>query len=246
MTTHGRVNLLVAIALAATLLCCSSEPPRDEASAERYVSRFDPSGRKWFPESELDPVPQKSPWMVIYEVTRYPHVDGPTPEQQAAADDLVRRSREAAERHGWFDFMKGLADGYRTAVGDQIHYSNDAFLTDGLVLDPDRPEYLMYYNSDQGTRLTGLMSLVSRPDEAGPQIGGPLTIWHYHVWTKTHCMRHGLIAEGVANERGECAAGRPMNRSPEMIHVWFVDHPKGPFASAMDLARELVETMDAG
>ena len=242
MTHLGSSWCYVAAALAAPLLACSA--PSDRASDERFVSRLDPSGRSWFPESELSPVPQKSPWMVIYEVTRYPLADGPTPEQQAAADDLVRRSREAAERNGWFDLLKGLSDGYRPAVGDDTHYAHDEYLSDAAVLDPERPEYLMYHHGKKGKVLTGFMYLVSKPAEEGVQIGGPLTIWHYHVWTRPHCLRKGLIAEGVANERGECAVGRPMNRSAEMIHVWLVDHPKGPFATQMNLPREVIEALD--
>ena len=104
----------------------------------------------------------------------------------------------------------------------------------------------MYHNGKKGKVLTGFMYLVSQRRDAGPQVGGPLTIWHYHVWSKPHCMREGLISEGVIGPKGGCAAGIPMNRSPEMLHVWFVDHPKGPFATQMNLPREVIEALDAG
>jgi hypothetical protein len=224
------------------LVACSDAP--EAPSDERHVSLLSPEGRAWFPETELDPTPQKSPWMVIYEVTRYPKGGSPSAEQRAAAEDLLRRSREAAERNGWFDLLGGLADGYWPATGDQTHYSNYAYLTDGVVLDPERPEYLMYHNGPKGKVLTGFMFLVSKPRDVGSQIGGPLTVWHYHIWSKPHCMREGLISEGVIGPQG-CAVGTPLNRSPEMLHVWLVDHPKGPFATQMNLPREVIEAIDA-
>lgn len=43
--------------------------------------------------------------------------------------------------------------------------------------------------------------------------------------------------DGLFCEKGELAD----HQSPEMIHVWFVDHPEDPFATAMRLAPDVLE-----
>lgn len=241
-----RARSAAAVVLSAALVDCSSEEPAPSTvfpTRDRYVSMYLPAGgwdRRWIPESRLSPEPQKSPWMVIYEVTRYPGAE-PTPAQRSAADELAERSLESARRHAWFEFLSGLADGYRLAVGDDTHYANEEYILDDRILDPDRPEFLMYYETEQGKKLTGFMYYARKLREEGPQIGGPLTIWHYHVWTRAHCLRQGLVATGVVDARGRCAAGRATHRSPEMLHVWFVDHPDGPFGTPMRLPTEVID-----
>jgi hypothetical protein len=70
----------------------------------------------------------------------------------------------------------------------------------------------------------------------GPQIGGPLTIWHYHTWLRPQCVVDGLSVNWSVG--GKCKRGVPSQYSGEMMHVWLVDHPLGPFASPMYLPSE--------
>ena len=177
--------------------------------------------------------------MVIWEVSEPDPNGKPSPAQRAAADDLVVRCREVAERRGWFSFEQGLADGYRLMVGDRRHYVNEEYLFDGAALDCERPEFLMYYGTPRGKLLVGLMFYANGPDQRGPQTGGPLTRWHYHIWFRSKCLRGGLLLTGEG--KNGCADGDPSHRSPEMLHVWFLDHPDGPFATAMWLDREHLE-----
>jgi len=195
------------------------------------------SGRSWEPEHEVDPAGIRT-YQVMYEVTRYPDGD-PTPEQRRRADDLVRRCREAAKRHGWYDFSRAAGDGFRRMYGDELHYVNEAYVSDNRVLDPDRPEFLLYYETKSGRRLAAFMFLTRTPDERGPQVGGPLTVWHYHLWAKKRCLAHRLFVVGDPDGDGRCRAGELAQRSPEMMHVWLVDHPRGPFATDMSLTDEL-------
>ena len=67
----------------------------------------------------------------------------------------------------------------------------------------------------------------------GPQPGGPLTLWHYHVWSFRSCLLRGLLVVGLPDESGSCERGVPTHRSPEMLHIWLVDHPLGPFSTSM-------------
>ena len=84
-------------------------------------------------------------------------------------------------------------------------------------------------------RLVGYMFYVARADERGAQLGGPLTVWHYHVWSRARCFVRDVLPVGLAGPAGGCERGDVRFRSPEMLHVWLVDHPKGPFATSMNL-----------
>jgi uncharacterized membrane protein len=158
-----------------------------------------------------------------------------TPEQRSWAEDFARRSREAAERNGWFDFEKAKADGFIAQQKAPGHYPNREFLFDDRILDPDRPEYLMYRETPRGKLLMGYMFFTRTLDERGPDLGGPLAMWHAHPWGPDgRCLENGIFPVSMPDENGECPGGTLAMRSPEMLHVWFVDHPLGPFAAAMD------------
>lgn len=190
--------------------------------------------RSWEPEHAVDPASLRG-FQRMYEVTRYPDVETPTPEQQRQADELVRKCHESAQRHGWFDFKQATKDGFVRMFGEGIHYVNEANVLDDRLLDPDRPEFLLFYDTRVGKRLAGFMFLVRKPDERGPQIGGPLTVWHYHLWAKQRCLLKRLFVVGDPAD-GRCEHGQLAQRSPEMMHVWFVRHPQGPFATEMGLS----------
>jgi hypothetical protein len=212
------------------------EPP---PGPERLARRFLPFDARWIREADIPHRPQVEPAMAIWELSESDPEAPPTPEQRGAAEALVAHCRESAERKGWFEFQRGLADGYRLMVGDRRHYVNEAFLFDDAVLDCERPEYLMYYGTPQGKLLAGVMFYAAGLDQRGPQIGGPLTLWHYHIWFRPKCLRGGLLLTGEG--RKGCRDGEPSHRSPEMLHVWFLEHPDGPFATTMWLDREVLE-----
>ena len=226
----------LAIVLAGLLVACDGPSP--DATTDRWAARYRGGERTWVRESTLPTDPQKKPRMVIYEVSRYAPGARPTPEQIQVARELVDRCFEAALRNGWFQFEKGLEQGYRLLFGDRRHYVKPAFVFDDALLDCDRPEFLMYYDTPKGKGLAGLMFYADTPTGWGEQVAGPLTVWHYHVWAPIQCLRRQLLLVGTADEEGRCARGVPMHRSPEMVHVWFIDRPKGPFASSMHLRDE--------
>jgi len=226
----------------AAFLSACSEPLRvaePGPEAERYARSFLPFEPGWVRESDIPERPQVTPAMVIWEVSELAPTTQTTPAQQAAADALVARCAAAARRHGWFEFEKGLADGYRLMTGDRRHYVNEDYLFDDAVLDCERPEFLMYYGTPKGKILTGLMFYAPGLTERGPQIGGPLTVWHYHIWFRAKCLRGGLLLT-EAGPNG-CRDGAPSHRSPEMLHLWFLDHPEGRFATTMWLDREQLD-----
>ena len=211
--------------------------PLSASEAEWFVSLGGGgrSGRFWQPDYR-----PSSGRPGIYEVTRYPYAPT-TPEQSRAADDLLRRSLTVAEERGWFDYERGLADGFHNMRElDRLHFANDAHLRDGRMLDPERPEFLMYYDTSGGKKLAGFMYLADTQYGSGPQIGGPLTVWHYHIWDRPMCWSAGVP---LASATGTCVEGVPADRSPEMIHVWFIEHPEGSFATTMGLTRDLIDQL---
>lgn len=219
-----------------------STPP-----GERYVCEFDPDPRN-MTDCDLESkvvTGGGGEMMRMLEVTRYPGLE-PTPEQRKAADDMVRRCYESAERHGWYDYDKATADGFRLKVSDDTHYNNIDFLFDDRVLDPDRPEYLMFYDrpGGGGKILAGFMFVPRNNTEEGPQFGGNLTRWHYHTWGSPICLVKGILDTGAPVD-GKCAAGVPSYRSPEMLHVWLLDHPQGHFSTGMYLSDALLEKLIA-
>ena len=194
-----------------------------EQAGERFARRSHnlPGSvpEEWRPESAVPTKPQKRPFNVVWEVTRHPDAE-PTSAQQRAADDLVERCHAAAQQNNWYRYENGLRDGYRLQDNDEYHYYNWEYITDDALLDPQRPEYLMYYESAEGRReLLGFMFLVRERLEDGPQIGGPLTVWHYHTFSRRLCHRGGLLPTGVPLSRpgDRCGEGaEPMQRSPAL------------------------------
>lgn len=157
----------------------------------------------------------------------------PTAEERAAAEQLVAETRaamaasfadpQAAREAGYVQIMPFVFDEIPAA-----HFLSPAAMYDGADLDPERPESLIYLRTaDGGLTLLGVMYVNAR---MGEPLGGPLTPWHSHP---DLCMVRGGIVPLLAS--GECPPqGAPVIQ--EMLHVWTVDNPDGPFAH--DLAPE--------
>ena len=172
--------------------------------------------------------------MGMYELTQYPDLP-PTAEQQAAAEKLIKDSFDVAIANGWFDKEKGLSDDFKQYNGDPVHFMKREYVYDGITLDPTKPEVLMYYPTEYGDFLMGVMYLAI--GERGPQVAGPLSLWHYHI-DRSVCYELGVMPIGRYQRNTGCKVGVPVVRSPEMLHVWFFDHPDGRFATTMGLTQE--------
>ena len=236
---RGPTSLVVLslLGLSASFIACEGQ---HSSSTARYAKRFLPTSDTWIPETSIPSAPQVEPHMVIWEVSEFDPEFEQTPAQRNAADELEASCLAAARKNDWFDFQRGLDDGYKLLPGDRRHYYNEEFLFDDRQLDCERPEFLMYYGTPKGKILTGMMFYVSDPDGHGPQVGGPETLWHFHVWNQEMCLRDGLLILSQAQDR-HCPKGEPSFRSPEMLHVWLLDHPNGRFATTMWLTREQLE-----
>ncbi|MDE0911868.1 MAG: hypothetical protein OSB60_15510 [Myxococcota bacterium] len=229
-TLRLRNSTLLFVACVCLTGCDTAPPPE---LSDRWARRVVPFEQTWRRESQIPKKPQKSPKMVLWELSELEPGTTPSAEQEAWAKDFVEACYRAALENGWYDFKKGLGDGYQLMFQDRRHYENREFILDDRVLDAQRPEFLMYYGTPKGKRLSGFMFYVDKPLARGPQPGGNLSIWHYHVWKRALCLRNGLTSVGISDESGGCKEGTPSHRSPEMLHVWLIDHPEGAFTTSM-------------
>jgi hypothetical protein len=113
-----------------------------------------------------------------------------------------------------------------------VHLENKAFKSDGRVLDPQRPEMLVYAISGGRATLLGVVYLMERAGQAGPEPGGPITRWHAH----NLCLTLLPPGFGAVSPFGGCPPLAVAVTIPEMMHVWVVDNPAGPFAEGLDKA----------
>lgn len=175
----------------------------------------------------------------IIEVSEFVGVE-PTAEQKQASENLYQATLKNAIEKGWFSFEKAKADGFiHDPFNDFNHYINYDFLLDNKQLDPESPEYLMFYQTEQGQLLAGVMFLQDGFVANGKQIGGGDTTWHYHYFNQAICAPT-LAPEELTSGAEKCEGGFILQRSPEMMHVWFIDHPKGRFATSMSIDDKLI------
>jgi hypothetical protein len=168
-----------------------------------------------------------------------PEVAAATDEERAKAEALWKASIASAVQ--WRDPDAAAAAGFRFRERSQagqerpvrfLHVPNPAWRADGRVLDPARPETLVYWNGP-GDRLTlvGVMYTAPR-GTSGPAVGGPVTRWHDHESCRDPATgrKLGRPAHGL------CPSGQVHRRSGEMMHVWFTDDLATAFARRAPLA----------
>ena len=155
----------------------------------------------------------------------------PTSAQRGAAKKLVAATRRGTARFA--DLRNARAAGYAPHVRtleSVKHYFNPRYVTDGRVLDPTRPEGLLYAFTARGPVLVAAVYLTNRADEPGRAVGGCLAQWHAH---DNHCSSdpaNGLI-DGVRRRGGRCPPGQVPWATPPMLHTWVIDPPGGPFVA---------------
>jgi len=199
---------------------------------QRYVKPLPPLQSEWKLKSEAD-IKYKRPF--IYEVDKH-RDENLTERDYKAAWELYNSTYEAARQKNWFDYGEGIENGYRNTYS-RTHYVNLEYFHNNGSLNPERPEFLMYRtNSENKKVLTGAMYMKNSVDKAGEQIAGSLTQWHYHTFAREKCYYNGFSISVTDN----CPNKYWGSKSPEMIHVWFVDHPEGAFGTQMGVTQEIV------
>jgi hypothetical protein len=152
-------------------------------------------------------------------VQRQPASCHPSSGEVSKADSLVAKTELALQKYA--DPQAALEAGF-VPLGFEpngvYHYLNRENMQSADALDPNKPESIVYgRNPDGALHPIGAMFMVDRKGIHGPKPGGCLMTWHSHGWP----------------------FARPGEQSVEMIHVWTIPVPGGPFAheSGPDYAR---------
>jgi hypothetical protein len=166
--------------------------------------------------------------------------DVATPGQEAAAQQLYDQT--AAAIAPYRDWRNAWAAGYRPAGSQTMpstHWMNQRYVDAGYVLDPRRPQGLVYANTRHGPVLLGAMFQMKQIGVFGPDPGGPLTAWHQH---QNICFTPFGFEFSLMTPTSTCPLGAIDISAPAMLHVWIVDNPGGRFA--VDIDPKVVRRID--
>jgi len=200
--------------------------------SERYIQNFFAKNKTWKVENESNINYNRS----IYEVTRF-NQEKTTRKQLERAWKLYNNTFNSAKENNWFNYDKAKDDEFNNTFSVD-HYVNLKNYRDEESLNPDKPEFLIFMNNTDNEKvLAGVMYMKSGVDKEGRQVGGPLTLWHYHTYPREKCYYNGFAASRTPS----CPENYYSDRSPEMIHVWFVDHPGKTFGTNMYVPKESLD-----
>jgi hypothetical protein len=159
---------------------------------------------------------------------------GVTTAEQHRAEHLVVTTIAALRRYEYPS--QAVAAGYRT-IGDGVtgdeHFVKWSYVDDGHILDPNRPESLVYEWQGGQEKVAAAMYMLpfgSRFTDV-PDVGGALTQWHVH---DNLCLTNNptqKIVVGLTTAEGGCPSGTSKAGDTPMLHVWTVPNPCGPFAA---------------
>jgi hypothetical protein len=141
----------------------------------------------------------------------YPDIEGATPAHRAAARRMLRRVHAVAARR-FPTIAAAHAEGFdRYMVRDKVpepgvfHLWRRGYNRDDHVLDPDRPESLVYWKPTRPDAEPVLLAFMLRlPPGARPRFAGRIPSYHNH------------------KEGGEI-----------MTHVWLADDLRGAYANCL-------------
>ena len=165
-------------------------------------------------------------------LTQYPDISLASAAQRGAAAVLLALVRTSTRR--WHAIGAASAAGFdthraRRSAGDNfvgyLHAEHRRSSHDGRLLDPTRPEALIYAN-EPGRKPVLIGAMFSAPrGMLGPTPGGPIDRWHSHIV----CVRgdkRGLapLADGT------CPKGSAKTQGSEMLHIWFTRDLRSAFA----------------
>ena len=158
-------------------------------------------------------------------------VPGVTPQEQARAENLLAATVDLLPQ--WSDPAYDEAHGF-FSIGDGVtgteHYLNEQFINDNVMLDPDKPESLVFDTTVHPEKLVAAMYM-GTPGmtlQTVPDIGGPLTQWHIH---DNLCFTANGKVGGLTQADGSCRPPLTKGALIPMIHVWIEPHKCGPFAA---------------
>jgi hypothetical protein len=174
-------------------------------------------------------------------------VEGVSAEQQARAEDLLRRTLQHLPR--WANVETAKADGF-VSVGDSFtgeeHFLRWDWIDDSVLLDPTQPESLVYRVDGAARTLEAAMFILPKQYSLDnlPDVGGPLTQFHIH---DDLCFTTGSAPQvvGITSVGGTCAPPLVKFNPNAMLHVWIRQNPCGPFAALQGIAGGQIRSGEA-
>jgi hypothetical protein len=131
---------------------------------------------------------------------------------------------------------QAFAAGYRS-IGDAVtgdeHYVNWSYANDGHILDPARPESVVYERIDGKQQAVAAMYGMPFGSTFAdvPDVGGALTQWHVHGDLCLTDNPQQRVVAGLTSLNGQCPPGTSKAGNTPMLHVWTRPNPCGPFAA---------------
>ena len=158
-------------------------------------------------------------------------VPGVTPQEQARAQNLLGATVMRLPQ--WSDPAYDEAHGFRSihdGASGVEHYVNPTFIADDTILDPDKPESLVFDTTVTPKKLVAAMYMMTPGSSLAdvPDIGGSLTQWHIH---NNLCFTASGRVAALTGVDGNCPSALIKGPATPMIHVWIVPHRCGPFAA---------------
>jgi hypothetical protein len=159
---------------------------------------------------------------------------GVTAAEQKRAETLVRLT--LADLPKYADMTTAERDGFRS-IGDAVtgdeHLVQWSYVDDGHILDPTRPESLVYEIRNGKKTLAAAMYMMpfgSRFTDV-PDVGGALTQWHVHSDLCLTDNPEQKVLAGFTFGGRACPPGTTKAGNTPMLHVWIVPNRCGPFAA---------------
>jgi hypothetical protein len=154
--------------------------------------------------------------------------------EETRAENLIRATQVDLRRYEYP--QEAYAAGYRS-IGDALtgdeHYVKWSYVDDGHILDPTRPESIVYEQRNGHQEAVAAMYMLPFGSSFAsvPDVGGPLTQWHVH---SNLCLTNDPVQKVVAGftfgQRG-CRSGTSKAGNTPMLHVWTIPNKCGPFAA---------------
>jgi hypothetical protein len=160
----------------------------------------------------------------------------PTAAQVIAAGRLIKETGASLARYQSIQAAFAAGYTYVLRVNGEEHLLYDGSDPRYAGLDPRHPSSLVYATDvpHHAPILLGAMYIENR-NASGPQVGGSLTRWHAHL-VVCDGGKPTIAGFGV-RLRGSCNLATWHDRyTPQMLHVWVVPYPGGPFSDDLSLA----------
>ena len=155
--------------------------------------------------------------------------------EQRRAESLLRRTIADLKKYKTPNIA--MLAGFRS-IGDGLtgdeHFVKWSYVNDGHILDPSRPESLVYEMVNGKQQVAAAMYMLpfgSRFSDV-PDVGGALTQWHVHDnLCLTNDPQQKVLAGFTSSAHQVCPTGTQKAGNTPMLHVWVVKNSCGPFSA---------------